>query len=740
MRLGSKLLIALLSIGLPLLILTYINYAVSEKALLEARVDHLETVADKKVQQIEAFFERARTTATVGQHLLNARKNIPIVSSLYRTLDSQEYRRVKKEIDLQFRPFVKARPEVLDVLFVRGGDVVYSANASRHHPLGRPLPEPFAKVAARAAGGVQVSAPCRNTRDQNRLTLVAAGAVMDAERLMGVIVFEIDIERLLSIVMERTGLGTTGETLLAQQAGDAIAFLHARRRDRGDSPPRVLPVRGPVALPMQHALRGQSGSGLSVDYHGTRVIAAWRPVPLMHGGLVAKIDASEAFASADRLRSTTAVLALVFALMLALVALVLARTIAKPILLLQAATQRLAAGDLTCRIGSPYTRDDVGSLARSFDTMAEHLQATTASRDELEERERQLELSEEKLRVLFDGSTELITLADEKANPLMVNPAWRKVFGPALEAEANPFERIHPDDVASVRRAWESMLDRREAIDGLEYRYKVGERFRHFESSAFPVSIAGDTRYYVVARDVTDRVLAAEEMRLAKAAAERSNRELEAFAHSVSHDLRAPLRGMDGFSRALLEGYADLLDSKGRHYLERVRAGAITMGQLIDGLLGLSRISRAHLRREACDVADIARAVAASLRELEPGREVELIIPDRLVANADRRLLVSVLQNLLGNAWKFTAKEAVARIELGVTEQREHFVRDNGAGFEEAYADKLFGAFQRLHATSEFDGLGIGLATVRRIIHLHGGRVRAEGELGRGAAFYFTLE
>ncbi|MFH2005898.1 MAG: ATP-binding protein [bacterium] len=218
-----------------------------------------------------------------------------------------------------------------------------------------------------------------------------------------------------------------------------------------------------------------------------------------------------------------------------------------------------------------------------------------------------------------------------------------------------------------------------------------------------------------------------------------ANAELEAFSYSVSHDLRAPLRSMDGFSKVLLERYAGGLDGKGRHYLDRIRAGAVTMGRLIDGILELSRVSRAALKREVIDLAELARNLAASLREDEPGREVELVIPERLAASGDRRLLGSVLQNLLGNAWKFTAKEAVARIELGLTEQQEYFVRDNGVGFDEAYADKLFGAFQRLPPASEFDGLGIGLATVRWIIRRHGGRVRAESGLGRGATFFFTL-
>jgi len=234
------------------------------------------------------------------------------------------------------------------------------------------------------------------------------------------------------------------------------------------------------------------------------------------------------------------------------------------------------------------------------------------------------------------------------------------------------------------------------------------------------------------------------EERVAKRTSELAalNRELEAFAYSVSHDLRAPLRGIDGFSQALLEDYADKLDAEGQDYLRRVQAGSQRMGQLIDGLLKLFRVTRGEMRREAVDLSSLAQAVAAELQQREPERRVEFVIAEGLVAEGDAPLLRVVLENLLGNAWKFTAKYPRARIEFGVTQrrgERAYFVRDDGVGFDMAYADKLFGAFQRLHSTAEFDGTGIGLATVQRIIHRHGGRVWAEGMEGQGATFYFAL-
>jgi len=223
---------------------------------------------------------------------------------------------------------------------------------------------------------------------------------------------------------------------------------------------------------------------------------------------------------------------------------------------------------------------------------------------------------------------------------------------------------------------------------------------------------------------------------------ERKNKELEAFSYSVSHDLRAPLRSIDGFSQAFLEDYSDRVDETGRGYLHRVRSAAQRMGELIDDMLQLSRVGRAELRREEINLSELAQLVVAELRKREPDRDVNVQIKSELFVHADLRLMRIALENLLGNAWKFTGKVPGARIEFSETQSPDgtaHFVRDNGAGFNPAYAAKLFSPFQRLHSEADFPGTGIGLATVHRIIDRHGGRVWAEGAANQGATFYFTL-
>jgi PAS domain S-box-containing protein len=245
-----------------------------------------------------------------------------------------------------------------------------------------------------------------------------------------------------------------------------------------------------------------------------------------------------------------------------------------------------------------------------------------------------------------------------------------------------------------------------------------------------------------VARDVTARKEAERSLAQAKETADDAVRELEAFSYSVAHDLRAPLRGMNGFAQMLLETHASKLDDEGKEWLQEIVHGATRMGELIDAMLSLAHITRSSLKREDVDLSELVRVVGSALVSAEPEHRVELVVAGSLHANVDRILVGALIDNLLRNAWKFTCKTAAPKIEFGATEDggiRTFFVRDNGAGFDMAFAEKLFAPFQRLHRAKDFPGTGIGLANAQRIVHRHGGRIWAEGWVDRGATFHFTL-
>jgi light-regulated signal transduction histidine kinase (bacteriophytochrome) len=245
-----------------------------------------------------------------------------------------------------------------------------------------------------------------------------------------------------------------------------------------------------------------------------------------------------------------------------------------------------------------------------------------------------------------------------------------------------------------------------------------------------------------VVRDITDRRRVQEDLVRARDAAKAASRELEAFSYSVAHDLRAPLRGLDGFAQLLIDTHRDKLDAEAQDWLQEILLNAHKMSELIDALLSLARVTRSEPHYDVVDLSSLVRSTAAGLAASEPGRTVELVIEDGLHAELDPVLARALIDNLLANAWKFTSKVAAPRIRFYACETdgaRAFVVRDNGAGFDMAFASKLFVPFQRLHTPAEFHGTGIGLATAQRIVHRHGGRIWADGTVNAGAAFYFTL-
>jgi PAS domain S-box-containing protein len=294
-------------------------------------------------------------------------------------------------------------------------------------------------------------------------------------------------------------------------------------------------------------------------------------------------------------------------------------------------------------------------------------------------------------------------------------------------------------DIPKLRELLETILPQKTTFEDYEVEHDfatIGRRIMRLNARQIQRALGKERIILLAIEDITER-------KEIEAGLEKTRKELDAFTYSVSHDLRAPLRGIDGWSLALLEDYKDKLDERGQQYLNRVRSETQVMGKLIDDLLMFSRQSRKEMKLQQVDMTAIALGIASGLQEQNPTLQADFVIQPGLKAQGDANLIEVALNNLLGNALKFSSKNSHCLIEFGEIEKDSvavFFVRDNGVGFDMAYATKLFGVFQRLHSSAEFPGTGIGLATVQRVINRHGGRVWAEARVNQGATFYFTLK
>jgi len=621
MSIRTKLIFLLLAFaGIPLVLFGTLVFSKARTGLENVRIAQLNNIADLKKDKIDTFFDERKADIRSARHFLNIRRNLPLLAA---RPDKGARAAAARELDGQLIPF-QAASGYLDVMLAdRQGRIIYVSEHAHRGSLGKLLPD--RRIFEAGKKDIYFTDVFEGESPDAGYKMFAVAPVHGLNgEFAGEVVIEIDMGPIYRFIMDSTGLGTTGEALIVRREGNDVLFLSPLADAPGAALKKKVAFDEKAGVPAQMAARGETGSGLTVDYGGVEVLAAWRHIPSLRWGLVTKIDAAEAFAPVRQLQTIVVSMGLIMALAGVAAASLISRAVTRPVHELQKGAEAIAAGDLTHRVGTS-AHDEIGRLSRTFDAM---------------------------------------TIALER-------------------------------DIAERKKAEEEILG-------------LNNQLQHHVRQL-----------------------------------EESNRELEAFSYSVSHDLRSPLRSIAGFSQALLEDYQARLDAEGRDFLNRIVAATVRMGQLIDDLLKLSRIARMELKREQVDLSSMAATIVARIQENHPGREATFVIAPGLTASGDERLLTVVLENLFANAWKFSEKNPATVIEFGANHQGgyiEFFVKDNGAGFDMAYAGKLFSPFQRLHRETEFSGTGIGLATVKRILNRHGGRVRIEGEVDKGTTVYFTLE
>ena len=573
--------------------------------------------------------------------------------------------------------------------------------------------------------------------------------------IIGYLLGRIDLSNLIEILKDHTGLGQSGETLLGTAREQEMVFV---------APPRLLPKgalalhvgrKGPLALPLQKALAGETTVLVGPDYRGVDVLAACRFLPIVNWGLVAKIDVDEAFSTVHQLSTQISMISLIILLVTIIIMGLAITSLTRPLAVIQKGIQIIRKGALEHRI-PVTTRDELGQLSLAFNDLLDHIQKMTASRQELdreiEERkqaEEALQISETRLRDILGSTSDWIWEVDEQGRYTFCSDGIMKVLGyqPDEVLGRTIYELIPTEERKLAGNLVRDILARKAPIIELE-NWNLAKDGRKICLVINGVPILDDQGrllgYRGADRDITVQKQLESEIQERTTKLEHSNRELQQFAYIASHDLQEPLRKITAFGDRLVSHASEALDEKSRDYLDRMQSAAGRMKQLIEDLLNYSRVTtQANLFTDVSLEELIKEALGMlEVRVAETGGEVniERKLP---TVNGDRSQLQQLIQNLLSNALKYHQQDLPPKIIISGRELADDLVEvtvtDNGIGFDEKYLDRIFLPFQRLHSRQEYDGTGIGLAISQKIVHRHGGTITARSRFGTGSSFIITL-
>ena len=557
-------------------------------------------------------------------------------------------------------------------------------------------------------------------------------------KTIGVLAANLSPEKMDAILQNKQGMDQAIQIYLVNENNQLISAPGTGAAN----PPGGLHSAG-----IDAALRQEEGQGLYQSHVGEPVLGVYRAVKPWKLALLTEIDQQTAVFPSRQVGWIILVASLGLLALMTLGSYWLARRTADPILRILQAADAAADGDLSIR-APLLTQDEIGYLANAFNMLTARLNSAY----------QQLRSSEEHFRLLTDNVSDLITIIDADWTVFYASPSYENVLGyfPSELIGKSLCELMHSGDHQRLDNLLNEMiLSQPGAAPPFEMRLLASDgNWLDFEIIANNRLESDDPGVILVGRNITDRKQSEaclhtlnaqleERMRQRTAELEVANRELEAFSYSIAHDLRTPLRSISGYAQILRDETTGRLDENSLLYVDNILQAAQRMTGLIYDLLRLARVTRSELHRRSIDLSHVAQTALDTLRQRDPQRQVETIIQPGLNAHGDPSLLRILLENLLDNAWKFTRRQEQPLIEFGAYDEggkTVYFVKDNGAGFDMAYSDKLFGTFERLHRQDEFEGAGMGLATARRIVRRHGGHIWAHGEVNKGAEFYFKLE
>ena len=601
-------------------------------------------------------------------------------------------------------------------------------------------------------GNTYISEPVVSKTTGNLIMIISSPIYSEDGKIIGVMANAITT-KMLNEIIKVAEIGKTGESYLVDNKG---VFLTPSRYS--DDLKRQGLITNQTELEMkinsigyQKAIKGQDGVEEYVNYRGVKVIGAYTQVKIFNINWIILLEqeVSEAYIEINNLRNMLVVFALLLFSAILFFSALFSRQLTRPILHITEISKLVAQGNLELK-AQVNSGNEIGALANTFNHMTEKLKIT------LEE----LRKSEEKYREIFENAVMGVYQISFEGTLLNINPACAHILGyespkdliTSVKSVRKQLFTCESDFETFLRHILENerIIEREFQFykkDGQTFWGSINARLIRDESGE-PLHIEG------FITDVTERKLAEEKINTLNTTLEQrvqertyqleiANHDLEAFAYSVSHDLRAPLRSIEGFSEALQEDSEASLNETSKSYLHRIIDATGFMAKLIENILKLSRVTQIDVNKSEVDLSKSARKIVAELQAAQPERQVEVIIPETLIVQGDPDLLYIALTNLISNAWKFTNKKKAARIELGYFTEEEtdiYFVKDNGAGFDMKFVDRLFEAFQRLHSRTDFEGTGVGLTIVKRIVQRHGGRIWAQGVIDQGATFYFTLK